>query len=148
MTDMVLVPHLVLWNCQTMRLFSVRLKAERQLLQTAYCQQLRKHVAYLDHSLYLHSLLQYFPHSIHSYHISIFVYNFAQFCTNMSSLMAMLASSNRERQNVKRIMIFKSVRSEVLSIINVMSLMSALSFPADHFIHLSRLSVNHVLKPL
>jgi len=97
-TDMVLVRHFMWWNCQTMRLFSFRLKAERQLLPAAYCQQLWKHAAYLHHSLYLHSLLQYFPQSIHSYHISIFVYNFAQFCTNTCSLMAMLASSNRERE--------------------------------------------------
>jgi hypothetical protein len=48
-------------------------------------------------------------------------------------------------------MIFKFVRSEVLSIINVMSLMerelSALSFPANNFICPSRLSANHVLNP-
>jgi len=145
---MVLVRHHILWNCQTMRLFSVRLNAECLLLPAAYCQQLRKHVAYLHHSLYLYSLLQYFPHSLHSYHISIFVNNFAQFCTDMYSLMAILASSNRDRQNVKRVMTFKSVRSDVLSVINVTRLMSAFSFPADHFIHPSRLSVNHTLKPL
>ena len=71
-----------------MRLFSVRLEAERQLLQAVCCQQIRKHVAYLLHSLYLYPLLKYFPQSIHSYHICIFVYNSAQVCTNMYRLMA------------------------------------------------------------